>query len=65
MWVAAIFISLAGSWRRAVGGFFLSVGFYFLLQSEITGKNCAMGSVPAVLGGRALREIMLFGVTLG
>lgn len=44
---------------------FLSVGFYFLPQSEITGKNCAMGSLLAVLGGRALCEIMLFGSPWG
>lgn len=58
MWVAAIFIS-----RLAPGGVlkvvFLSVGFYFLLQSEITGKNCAMVSVAAAPGGRALCEITL------
>lgn len=61
MWAAAIFISLAGSWRRAVGGF-LGVGFYFLLESEITGKNCALVSV---LGGRAQREMMLLGSPWG
>lgn len=44
---------------------FLAVGFYFLLQSEITGKSCAVGSAPAVLGGRALREMMLLGSPWG